>query len=229
MKVKTIDSVSPEQLKTATSEIIRVGTYLSARQYHAALAGNISFRVAENRILCTRHGADKAELTPEDIVLCDMDGNVREGNGNPTSEFSMHGMAYRMRPDIQAVIHAHPPTATAFAAASVPLNELMLPEMLVLLGPVALVPYATPGTKRLAEQLKAFLPDHDVFMLENHGALSVGGDLREAALRMELLEHNAHITMVVRQIGKPFALTTEQTKELMEIRRKMNHRKNIFG
>lgn len=179
--------------------------------------------------MCTRHGADKAELTPEDIVLCDMDGNVREGNGSPTSEFSMHGMAYGMRPDIQAVIHAHPPTATAFAAASVPLNELMLPEMLVLLGPVALVPYATPGTKELAERLKVFLQDHDIFMLENHGALSVGGDLREAALRMELLEHNAQITMVVRQIGKPFVPTAAQIDELMDIRRKMNHRKNIFG
>ena len=86
----------------------------------------------------------------------------------------------------------------------------MLPEMLVLLGPVALVPYATPGTEQLAEQLKLYLQDHDGFLLENHGALTVGSDLREAALRMELVEHNAQITMLVRQIGKPFVLSPER-------------------
>jgi len=223
------DHVSSEELSAAESEIIKIGNYLASRNYHAALAGNISFRISKDCILCTRHGADKGALGTDDIVLCGMDGSKIGGNGIPTSEFSMHRMVYRERPDVRAVIHAHPPTATAFAAASVPLDGLMLPEMVVLLGRVALVPYATPGTEELAEKLKLYLEVHDAFLLENHGALTVGGDLREAALRMELIEHNAQITLHVRQIGKPFVLAPEEMEALMSIRKRMNQRKNIFG
>jgi L-fuculose-phosphate aldolase len=223
------DQIASVDLIAAQNELIKIGSYLSARHYHAALAGNISLRISEDCVLCTRHGADKGALTADDIVICGMDGKKIGGNGNPTSEFSMHRMAYRERPDIRAVIHAHPPTATAFAAASVPLDALMLPEMLVLLGPVALVPYATPGTEQLAEQLKLYLATHDGFLLENHGALTVGSDLREAALRMELVEHNAQITLIVRQIGKPFVLESEEMESLMVIRKRVNQRKNIFG
>ena len=179
--------------------------------------------------MCTRHGADKGALTADDIVFCDLDGTKIAGKGGPTSEFSMHRMAYRQRSDVHAVIHAHPPHATAFAAASAPLDSLMLPEMVVLLGPVALVPYETPGTEQLAERLKHYLGTHDGFLLENHGALTVGSDLREAGYRMELLEHNAQITLNVRQIGKPFVLPSKEMKELMAIRKKMNQRGSMFG
>lgn len=229
--MRKIDSchIPSEELIAAENEIIRAGNYLASRNYHAALAGNISFRVSEDCILCTCHGADKGALVADDIVLCGMDGSKIGGNGSPTSEFNMHRMAYRQRADVRAVVHAHPPTATAFAAASVPLDELMLPEMVVLLGPVALVPYATPGTEELAQQLKLYLEKHDGFLLENHGALTVGSDLREAVLRMELIEHNAQITMHVRRIGKPFVLAPEEMESLMAIRKRMNQRKNIFG
>jgi L-fuculose-phosphate aldolase len=229
MKNAVSTRIDPTELVAAEDEIIQAGAYLAARHYHAALAGNISIRVSEDRLLCTCHGADKGSLKRDDIVLCDMEGSKIRGKGNPTSEFSMHRMAYRERSDIRAVIHAHPPTATAFAAASVPLDSLMLPEMVVYLGPVALVPYATPGTERLAQELKLCLPSHDCFLLENHGALTVGADLREAALRMELLEHNARITMMVRQIGRPFALSSEEMQSLMEIRDRVNQRKKILG
>ncbi len=221
--------VASADVAAAEKEIIEAGSYLAARHYHAALAGNISFRISEDRVLCTCHGADKGALTPDDLVLCNMDGSKVQGKGHPTSEFSMHRMAYRERPEVRAVIHAHPPTATAFAAASIPLDSLMLPEMVVYLGPVALVPYATPGTEELAEQLKICLPGHDGFLLENHGALTVGGDLREATLRMELLEHNARITLMIRQIGTPFALSSEEMQSLLEIRKRVNQRKKILG
>jgi len=211
------------------NDIVTMGQYLATRQYHAALAGNISARVDADHLLCTRHGADKGAMTPDDIVLCDMDGNKIGGSGAPTSELTMHRAAYRGRPDIRAVVHAHPPTATAFAAASVALDELMLPEMIVLLGSVALVPYATPGTDELAKQLEPFFPAHDGFLLENHGALTVGRDVREAALRMELLEHNARITLAVRQIGHPFRLRPEELETLLDLRRRTNERKPIFG
>ena len=142
-------SVAPTaipNLDFVKSEIIQVAQYLASRQYHAALAGNLSARVAEDLLICTRHGADKSALTTDDLVICDLSGRKVEGSGSPTSEMNMHRIAYRLRPDIGAVIHAHPPTATGFAAASVPLDQLALPEMVVLLGPVSLVPYATPGS-----------------------------------------------------------------------------------
>ena len=109
-----------------------------------------------------------------------------------------------------------------FAAAGVPLDQLALPEMVVLLGPVALVPYATPGSEELARQLAGFLPAHDAFLLENHGALTVGATLRQAALRMELIEHHARISLVVRNIGKPFSLPAGELERLLSIREKMN-------
>ncbi len=223
------DQISSEELRAAEKEIFKIGSYLANRHYHAALSGNISFRISEDRVLCTRHGADKGNLSEDDIVICSMTGKKVGGSGDPTSEFAMHRTAYSERPDVRAVIHSHPPVATAFAAASVSLDSLMLPEMVVLLGPVALVPYATPGTEQLAEQLKLYLADHDALLLENHGALTVGSDLQQAAMRMELLEHNAQITLNVRQIGKPYVLASEEMDSLMAIRKRMIPRKNIFG
>lgn len=228
-KVASFQSISRQRIAGLKKQLIEVGRYLAAHEYHAALAGNISARVTGNHLLCTRHGADIGQLRPADIVLCDLTGDCTGEDILPTSEFSLHRIAYAEREDVGAVIHAHPPTATAFAAASAPLDQLMLPEMLVLLGPVALVPYATPGTEDLAQRLKAFLPTHDGFLLENHGALTVGRDLAEAALRMELLEHNARITLTVRQLGKPYVLKREDQESLLEIRRKMRKKQSPAG
>ena len=221
--------IADDDLISVKEEIIETGRYLASLHFHAGLAGNISTKISGNRLLCTRHGADKGALGVDDIIICDLDGNKISGNGVPTSEFSMHRMAYRQRPDIRAVVHSHPPTATAFAVASVPLDQLMLPEMIVLLGPVALVPYATPGTEDLAERLKPHLERSDSFLLENHGALAIGSSLREAALRMELLEHNAQITLTVRQIGKPYAPRPQEIEALMEIRKRLSEKGKFFG
>src|SRR5581483_5756794 len=160
------------KLEFIQSELIDVAGYLASRQYHAALAGNLSARVGPDLMICTRHGAEKCALSPDDLVLCDLSGRKIDGPGDPTSELNMHRVAYGLRPDISAVIHAHPPTATGFAAASIPLDQLALPEMIVLLGPVALVPYRTPGSEELAHELARFLSSHDAFLLENHGALT---------------------------------------------------------
>jgi L-fuculose-phosphate aldolase len=126
-----------------------------------------------------------------------------------------------MRPEIRSVIHAHPPTGTAFAAASAPLDQLQLPEMLVLLGPVAFGPYATPGSEMLAGNLAQALPDHDAFLLENHGALTLGRTVRQAALRMDLLEQNARISLLVRQLGRPFTLAAADREILLGFRQRM--------
>ena len=208
-------------LETAGRELIEAGAYLGSQRYHVALAGNISARVGEDTFLCSSHGSDVGALQHSDLVLCDLDGNTLEGEGRPTSESNMHCAAYRLRPDVNAVVHAHPPTATGFAAASVELDVIQLPEMLVLLGPIALVPYATPGTQELADNLSRFLPTHDAFLLENHGALTVGAEITQTANRMDLVEQNARVTMVVRQLGQAYRLSPDELGRLMDIRRKM--------
>ena len=218
MNLTAAEVYNLERLK---KELIETARHLADQDYHAALAGNLSARAADGLILCTRHGADKSALSLDDLIVCDFDGHKIEGVGQPTSEINMHVCSYRARPEVRAVIHAHPPTATSFAACSMQLDQLALPEMLVLLGPVALVPYATPGSEQLASQLAPFLSEHDAFLLENHGALTLGSSLREAALRMELIEHNARITLVVRQLGKPYVLTEDDRGQLMEIRRRI--------
>jgi L-fuculose-phosphate aldolase len=209
------------KVEAARNEVIAAGVYLGRRRYHVALAGNISARVSENLLICTCHGADKEALNPDDLVLCDLGGRKVDGSGEPTSELNLHRIAYAMRPEVRSVIHAHPPAATAFAATSVPLDQLQLPEMLVLLGPVGFVPYATPGSKMLADKLARLLPGHDAFLLENHGALTLGRSARQAALRMDLLEENARISLMVRQLGKPFALAPADRETLMAFREPM--------
>ena len=209
------------KIESAQNEIIAAGKYLGRRQFHVGLAGNISARVAEDLLICTRRGTEKEALVPDDMVLCDLSGRKLSGAGEPTSELHMHRVAYAMRPDIHAVIHAHPPTATAFAATSVPLDQLQLPEMLVLLGPVGFVSYATPGSEMLADKLAQLLPGHDAFLLENHGALTLGRTARQAALRMDLLEQYARISLMTRQLGKPFALAPADRDILTAFRQAM--------
>lgn len=208
-------------IEAAKQEVVAASRYLGRRQYHVALAGNVSIRVSDRLLICTRHGADKETLTLDDLVMCDLSGAKLDGKGKPTSELNMHRAAYEQRDDVRAVIHAHPPAATAFAAASVPLDQLQLPEMLVLLGPVGFVPYATPGTETLAHNLVPLLPKCDAFLLENHGALTLGKSVRQSALRMDLLEQNARISLMVRQLGKPFTLSAAERETLLTFREPM--------
>jgi L-fuculose-phosphate aldolase len=207
--------------EAAKSEVIAASRYLGRRQYHVALAGNVSARVSEDLLVCTRHGADKEALVEDDLVMCDMSGRKLDGAGEATSELNMHREAYRLRPDVRMVIHSHPPAATAFAATGTPLDQLQLPEMIVLLGPVCLVPYATPGSEQLARNLSLLLKDHDAFLLENHGALTLGRSARQAALRMDLLEQNARVTLMTRQLGRPFALNPADFDTLLSFRPQM--------
>ena len=210
-----------EKIEYAKSQMIAAGRYLGRLQYHVGLAGNISARVAEDLLVCTCRWTDKEELGRDDFVLCDLNGHKVDGAGQPTSELNMHRVAYATRPDVQSVIHSHPPTATAFAAASVALDDLQLPEMVVLLGPVGFVPYTTPGSQTLADRLAQLLPAHDAFLLENHGALTLGRTVRQAALRMDLLEEYARISLATRQLGKPFVLSSANRQTLKSFREPM--------
>jgi L-fuculose-phosphate aldolase len=210
-----------DSIDRAMVEIGEVAAVLAQCGFHNALAGNISVRVGHDRVICTKHAADKRNLRASDFVLCDMEGRKVSGAASPTSEILMHVAVYKGRPDVNSVIHAHPPTATAFAAASIPLTGLVLPELVVLLGPIALVPYVTPGTADLGKSLEPYLQHHQGFLLENHGALSVGKNLRQAGQRMELIEEYARVSVVVRQIGKPFALSSSQEEALSDLRQRL--------
>lgn len=180
-----------------------------------ATEGNISCRLTEDRILCTPSGLCKGLLKPHDLVVIDLDGNVSSTDGGrlgfrggessstklPSSEIKMHLGLYRDRPDTQAVLHAHPLYATGFAYAGAKFPVNSSPEGFVVLGDVANVPFATPGTEEVPNSLKPFAANHKTFLLQNHGATVVGDNLMDALFRMETLERLAKIIVVARQLG----------------------------
>lgn len=204
----------------ARREIVRVARRLYERGLIAGPDGNVSVRVSESRILITPAGASKVDVSENDIVEIDIEGRVLDGRGRPSSEVEMHLAAYRHRADVGAVVHAHPPAATAFAVAGESLDERVLPEIVLLVGRVPLVPYARPGSRELAERLEPFLADHDAFLLANHGATTVGPTLELAHQRMESLEHAARILLLARLLGRVNALSAAAIEELIRARQR---------
>jgi len=198
-------------------DMVRFGRLLHDRGYSAARDGNLSCRLDSQSMLITPAGLSKGMLEPEDIVLADMRGRKLEGRHPVSSEVEMHVLIYNVRPDVGGICHAHPPTATGFAVAGVAMDEPVLAETTVVLGPVPVAPYATPGTAELAASLEPFVTDHDAILMANHGVVCCGADLLQAYLNMELVEHAARILLVVRQLGGPHALTSEQVKRLREM------------
>ncbi len=163
--------------------------------------GNVSVRLDDDRILVTPAGLSKVDVRPEDLVELGLDGTMRTGARRPSSEVAVHLRAYQRRADVQAVVHAHPPTATAFAVAGIPLDGASLAELRLGVGPVPLVPYATPGTDGVADAFEPFWANHDAFLMAHHGALTVGRSLTDAHQRMESLEHGARILWAARALG----------------------------
>ena len=164
--------------------------------------GNVSVRLGATRVLCTPTGATKADVTAADLVVVDLAGApIRGERGEPSSELGLHLRAYARRPDVTAVVHAHPPIATAFAVAGRDFMAPILPEVLLLLGRVPLVPFAVPGTPAVADAFEPFFPHHDVFLMAHHGALALGSSLTRAHQRMESLEHAARILHAADGLG----------------------------
>lgn len=163
--------------------------------------GNVSVRIGDDALLVTPAGMSKVDVRPEDLVELGMDGTVRSGTRRPSSEVAVHLRAYQRRADVRAVVHAHPPMATAFAVAGIPLDGASLAELRAGVGPVALVPYATPGTPAVADAFDPYWPSHDAFLMANHGALVVAASLDVAHQRMESLEHGARIVWAARALG----------------------------
>ncbi|MFN2567895.1 MAG: class II aldolase/adducin family protein [Gemmatimonadaceae bacterium] len=205
----------------AREQIVAACRRLYDRGLIAGAEGNVSVRVAPARLLITPAGVPKADLRPSDLVVTDGKGRVARGMGQPSTELAMHLRIYRCRSDIHAVVHAHPPVATGFAVCGEAFAESVLPEVVVALGPIALVPYATPGTETLADRIEPLLADHDVFLLSNHGATTVGSTVEVAYARMESLEHSARILLAARLLGQVRTLTAEQVRDLVAARERV--------
>jgi len=199
-------------------EICKVGRWMYERGHIVACEGNLSVRLDEDRILTTPTCMNKGMLEPEDLVITDLDGKQLAGFRRCSSELALHLLIYRMRPDVNAVCHGHPPTATGFAVAGRGLNHALLPEIIVGLGQIPLVQYATPGTPELSEAVEPFVPHYDALLLANHGAVTCGPDLITAFFRMETIEQCAKITLAAELAGEPVLLSSREVAKLMAAR-----------
>jgi L-fuculose-phosphate aldolase len=200
--------------RAAREAVARVCRRLWERGLIAGPDGNVSVRLAPDRLLVTPPGRSKVDVAADDLVEVDLAGHVRTPGGRATSEVAMHLAIYAARPDVGAVVHAHPPTATGFAVAGESLPDGVLPELVCQVGAVALVPYFTPGTPAAADAFAPYLSAHDAFLLANHGATVVGPTLEAAHQRMESLEHAARILLAARLVGRVTPLTAEQRAAL---------------
>jgi len=198
-------------------ELCRVCRLLYDRGYVAGHDGNVSLRLPDGNLLVTPSGVSKGRLEPEMLVVCDLEGNVLAGDRHPSSETPMHLEVYRQRPDVGAVVHAHPVMATAFAVCGKGLEEPFLIETISGLGSVPVAPYALPSTHEVPESIRPFVKDHSALLLANHGALTWGRDLWEAFDRMEVLEHTAKIYAQVHQMGGGVELSPEQVEALLAL------------
>ncbi|HEX5690283.1 MAG TPA: class II aldolase/adducin family protein [Roseiflexaceae bacterium] len=203
---------------TLRREIVRVGRMLYERGLIVAGDGNISVRIAPELLLTTPSGAWKGMLEPEDMVIVDLEGRVQGGDRRPSSELLMHLAVYAARPDVQAVVHAHPPIAVACTLAGVRMDECVLPEAIITLGAVPTAPFSMTGTHEMCDAIAPFLPFHNAILLTHHGALTVGSSLMQAFHRMEQVEHSAKILMAAQQLGGARPLPPERLAQLDALR-----------
>ncbi len=197
--------------------ICEVGRRIWMRGFVAANDGNISVKVDDNRIITTPTGVSKGFMTPEMMVMVDLEGTVIEGSRRPSSELRMHLRVYRERPDVHAVVHTHAPQASAFAIARQSLETRTMAEAAVMLGNVPLAPFAMPSTEEVPDSITPYLKDHNVILLANHGVITLGEDLITAYYRMESVELFAGISLSARMLGGGVELSDEQLQRLYQI------------
>ncbi len=200
------------------ADIVEIGRRMYARGYTASNDGNISVRLDAERLLMTPKSVCKGFMTPDMMCVTDLSGRKLQGDRDPSSEMLMHLEVYRQRPDVRAVVHAHPPTATGFAVAGIPLNRAVLAEVLTTLGSIPIAEYATPSTSELPAAVRQYIKAHDGMLLANHGALTVGADLFSAYYKMETIEHFAHISLVARMLGRENLISRDEVERLQGLR-----------
>jgi L-fuculose-phosphate aldolase len=206
---------SEEQIR---ADIVEVGRRLYARAYVASNDGNISVRLDDERLVTTPKSVSKGFMTPDMMVVVDYDGKKVAGEREASSELPMHLEIYRNRPDISAVVHAHPPTATGFAVAGIPLTRAVLAEVVTTLGSIPIAEYGTPSTSELPEAVRKYIKAHDGLLLANHGAVTCCKTVMSAYYKMETIEHFARISLVARQLGGEHLISRDEVERLQGLR-----------
>ena len=202
--------------------IVEVGRLMYERSYVVSSDGNVSIRLDENRVLATPTMTSKGRMTEDSLAVTDIDGRPLSDK-KASSELEMHLLIYKMRPDVKAVCHAHPPHGTAFAVAGLPIDKPILSEVILTLGCVPLTDYGTPSTNELTDAMKPFVKNHNALLMANHGAVAYGKDLWEAFDRMETLEHTARIAILSRALGNANDLPPDAIEKLIDIREKAGY------
>jgi L-fuculose-phosphate aldolase len=206
----------------AREDLLRICHLVYQKGWVAMNDGNISIRLEDDRILCTPTAISKGFIEADDLIICDCSGKKMEGRRESTSEIAMHLIVYSLRPDVRSVVHAHPPTATGFAAAGRALDIALLPEIVIQLGAVPLAAYGLPGTPALSDGMLPYIPSYDAMLLENHGCTAYGRDVWEAFFRMEMVEHFARIMLAAEMAGGAKALPREEVEKLFAARARYN-------
>ncbi len=217
------ETLSPGKLKTEDEhrrDICAVGRMIHEREYVADTSGNISVRLDNQRVLATPTLMSKGMMEPDDLVIVDYQGNKISGRRNVSSEIAMHLLIYRRRPDVSAVVHAHPITATGYAAAGLALNQALISEVVLALGCIPLAQYGTPGTPELTEALSPLVGSYDALLMANHGVVTYGPDMLTAYMRMETVEHFARISLVTQLLGRQVLLSRQEVEKLGEARQR---------
>src|SRR2546425_10200827 len=208
-------------------EIVYFGHMLHERGFVAATDGNLSVRLDSRRILVTPTSMSKGRMRPADLVIVDMEGRRLSGRRAVSSEIAMHLLIYRLRPDVNGIVHAHPPTATGFAAAGIALNQPLVCEVVIGLGSIPLAKYGTPGTPELTDALEPLIPQFDAILMSNHGVVAYGADLPHAYMKMETVEHFAQIALVTHILGRQQPLGHEELEKLIVARSKYQGSKSL--
>ncbi len=216
-----------QDIQLLREELVEVGRRVYNRGYAAANDGNMSARLDDGTVLITPTRTSKGFMKPEDLIIIDMNGKLVKGSKKPSSESDFHLKILRDRPDVMSVCHAHPPYATGFAVAGIPLDKMVLPEVIIRLGVVPVVEYGTPGHSDLYDQISKHLKEHDAFLLANHGALTVGYSVMDAYDKMETLEQAAKIQFVAHQLGKVNTLRKEDVDKLIPLRERFGARMDL--
>jgi len=200
------------------ADIVEAGRRLYARAYIASNDGNISARLDDQRLVTTPKSVSKGFMTPDMMVIVDYEGNKVAGDRDPSTELPMHLEIYRNRPDVNAVVHAHPPLATGFAVAGIPLTRAVLAEVITTLGSIPIAEYGTPSTDELPSAVRKYIKAHDGMLLANHGAVTCGPTVMGAYYKMETIEHFAKISLVARLLGRENLISKDEVERLQGLR-----------
>lgn len=211
------------------NQIVDICRRMYEKDFVAAGDGNVSVKLSADRFLTTPSGKHKGYLRSDELVVVNAKGDKISGTLSPSSELPMHLCAYEKRPDIGAVIHAHPPISTAFSIAGISLAQCILPEVVLSLGSIPTTRYATPTTEEGAEVIQEYIADYDALILQRHGSLTVGKDLDAAYMKLERIEHAAEVTYHARNLGHAHPLSRQQVARLLQARGKMGLKANFPG